>query len=521
MDKSSTGTPWRSLAEVLAGHRNRHPAKIAIVDVEREQHISFAELAGVVDGIALQLKKFGVSERVRVALLIDDGIETVLMWLALWRLGAIVCPFDTSQLGAVATQVAFNALNPALVLYGASIMAADLPAGIRASARYGRWGSCSKPSQQAETIHLSALPSNTTLAMPNTKPDDIAAACCTSGSAGAAKIVLHDHASYWLNGLDSAYLLELSESDRILEYRSLSWYSPQILSLMPFLQSGATLHLARQFSRSRFPAWIANHKITISAGVPTVLNMLLNGPIEELRACASSLRLMTCSSAPLSRSTWLRFEQETAIAVLNMYGSTEAGWICGNRLCNRKIGTVGLPVPYTAFDVVDFEGQSCPAGMAGQVVLEGPKLAAGILEIDGSIRAVRGRRLYSRDLAQRDEDGFVQLLGRMDDLVIRGGIKVAPSEIEDALLAHGDVVEAAAVGVPDPIYGQDIVCYVVLREDASTKPDMLRAYLATRLPKEKRPANIWSIEALPRSSRGKLRRDALLARWHRVVLRRQ
>ena len=115
---------------------------------------------------------------------------------------------------------------------------------------------------------------------------------CTSGTTAKPKIVIYDHAAYWLNGLDTLEFLGLTEDDRTLEYRSFGWNSAQVLSLLPFLQKGLTMHIAKRFSHSRFFDWIRDNGITFSAGVPTVLNMLLNKPVEAKPT--PSLRLMSC-----------------------------------------------------------------------------------------------------------------------------------------------------------------------------------------------------------------------------------
>ena len=103
---------------------------------------------------------------------------------------------------------------------------------------------------------------------------------CTSGTTAKPKIVIYDHAAYWLNGLDTLEFLGLTADDRTLEYRSFGWNSAQVLSLLPFLQKGLTMHIAKRFSHSRFFDWISDNGITFAAGVPTVLNMLLNTPVE-------------------------------------------------------------------------------------------------------------------------------------------------------------------------------------------------------------------------------------------------
>lgn len=513
MERCDALVDWQPVECLLAAHAASSPRRPALVDVDRDQSLDFGELARLVDGVALQLRDLGVHRGTRVVLIADGPIETLVVWLALWRLAAVVCPFDISQIGAASTQAAFNTLQPALVLHGQRIGVVDIPSSAVPCARFSQWPPVPG---QATAITLTAADPGAAARLRGLgpAPGDVAAACCTSGSSGRMKIVMHDHASYWLNGLVSSALLDLRGGDRLLDYRSLSWYSPQILTLMPFLQIGLSLCLARQFSASRFADWIAQHRITVAAGVPTVLNILLSQPLERLRASAQGLRVMSSSSAPLVQRTWERFERETGITVLNLYGSSEGGWICGNRLGDRRVGTAGKPVPGIALRVVDATGRTCAAGEPGEVVIEGAKLALGTLQADGALQPIRGGRFATRDLALRDRDGFVRLLGRMDDLVIRGGVKLSPGEIEDALLQHPAVAEAAAVGVSDPIYGQEAVCFVVLREGSHTDTAALLAHAAALLPREKRPKAVCAIDTLPRNARGKLRRDALRARWH-------
>lgn len=510
MDPDRVVSEWQSPEQMLASHALRDPEKPAVVDVDRDGRISFGELARVVDGVALQLREHGVRRGHRVVLLMDGGVETIAVWLALWRLAAVVCPFDISQIGAANTQAAFSTLKPLIILHGRRIGASDIQSDVAPCVRFGQW-----PAAPGETaaIRMEALADTVLLQDAGARPHDIAAACCTSGSSGRMKIVMHDHLSYWLNGHASAHLLELQQSDRMIEYRSLSWYSPQILSLMPLLQTGLTLHLARQFSATRFPEWIARHGITVAAGVPTVLNILLSQPMQRLRECAAGVRVMSSSSAPLAATTWQRFERESGIPVINLYGSSEGGWICGNRRDDRRIGTVGRAVPGIALQIVDAGGAPCKPGEPGEIVIEGAKLAVGTLRADGALQAIRGTRFFTRDMAVRGEDGFVRLLGRMDDLIIRGGVKISPSEIEDALLAHPAVAEAAAVGVEDAIYGQEAVCFVVFHEAGQVNADDLHAHAAKVLPREKRPKAIWPLDTMPRNARGKLRRDALRAQW--------
>lgn len=521
--------PYASVGALLDAHRRRSPHKAAIVDVERDATLDFAALADVVDALARQLQRHGARDGTRVVLAGSEGVEKLLLWLAVWRLGAVVCPLDVAFMGAAPTKHVFDVLAPGLVLLPADMDAALIPDSAAPLVRFGAWPDDPAHGSANAQLHFHADQADAANIEDPLPPvdaparlDALAAMCCTSGTTGMPKVVVYDHASYWYNGLDSIELLALTSEDRALEYRSFDWYSAQILSLMPFLQLGSTLCIARRFSRSRFAGWIARHRITVSAGVPTVLNMLLEAPIDVSHGELATLRAMTCSTAPLPNVQWSRFEAQYGIRVLNLYGSSEAGWICGNHFERRKFGTVGFPPAHIALSIVDRDGSPCAPGEPGQVVVDGEKLALGLLNAQHDIEPIRGAPFATRDVATWDGEGFVVVSGRMDDLIIRGGVKIQPQEIEDVLLAHESVREAAAVGVPDPIYGHEPVCFVVPRDEraadaAAPEHAVLAAELTTwcrtHLPQEKRPKLIRLMAALPRNGRGKILRDALRREW--------
>jgi long-chain acyl-CoA synthetase len=525
--------PWRTVAALIDEHRRATPGKDAIVDVERRVSVTFEQLACRVDGIARQLARHGVRKGTRVVLANCEASDKLMLWLGTWRLGAVVCPLDVPFVGNETARKLLETLAPGLVVCpdhdGGPLSAMTAAPIVRFAA--GGFGTA-----QSRTGAQRASPGMMTLAPAATQSDqaaedaaplpdaesvcaidDIASLCCTSGTTGIPKIVVYDHACYWLNGLDSIDLLDLTRDDRTLEYRSFDWYSAQILSLMPFLQLGSTLCIARKFSRRQFGSWVRENRVTVSAGVPTVLNLLLEAPLDAATDTFASLRAMTCSTAPLSPVQWARFEKQYGIRILNLYGSSEAGWMCGSRAQRRKIGTVGYPAAHIRFDIVDSEGVSCAPDAEGQVVVDGAKLALGVLQADGSMLAIRGAPLFTRDIAARDAEGFVRMSGRMDDLIIRGGVKIVPQEIEDVLRAHPEVQDVAALGVPDPVYGQETVCFVVTQAGASVDPQALRSHCRAHLAREKVPQDVFVVASLPRSSRGKILRDALRQQWWRSV----
>jgi len=188
---------------------------------------------------------------------------------------------------------------------------------------------------------------------------------------------------------------------------------------------------------------------------------------------------------------------------------SEAGWICGNRHYRRRMGTVGPPAIHQEFAIVDGEGNTCPPEVEGEVSIGGPQIAIGYLMEDGSIDPVRGKRLKTGDLAKMDADSLVRVTGRTKDLIIRGGMNIAPLEIDAVLLKHPGIYDSAAVGVPDKISGEEVVAYVMPKPGTSLTADDVVAHCKQHLAAAKLPKQVIIVTELPKSDRGKVLRDKL------------
>lgn len=502
--------PYRPVAELLAEYARRDSGKTAIVDLDQgDASITFGELEQIVTDIAADLKRRGVTKGDRVLLLSDETLEKLLIWLGAWRMGAIICPLNIELNEANLAELAAM-IRPRIMFCHKELDGAKLTAGIDAPLiRFGQW----KPAtgNDIEDQYFTALAHG---AKPSDIPErnnaeDTSCMFCTSGTTSKPKIVVYDHCAYWLSGLDTLDILGLEENDKTLEYRSFGWNSAQILTLLPFLQKGLTMHIARRFSHSRFFEWIQKHDLTFAAGVPTVVNMLLNRPLGYTAKDLPSLRLMTCSTAPLTAEQWKSFEAMYGVTLLQLYGMSEAGWICGNRHYRRRMGTVGPPALHQEFEIVDGEGRVCPPEIEGEVTVGGPQVAIGYLMEDGSIDPVRGRRIKTGDLAKMDADGFVRVTGRTKDLIIRGGMNIAPLEIDAVLLKHPGIYDGAAVGVPDKIYGEEVIAYVMAKPGVTLTEADVVAHCRQHLAAAKLPKQVVIVPELPKSDRGKVLRDKL------------
>jgi acyl-coenzyme A synthetase/AMP-(fatty) acid ligase len=505
--------PFQSIGAMLAGHASRHPDKIAIFDLESGNSMDFSNLRDAVERIAALLEKLGVGPGDRVALLCDERIEKILIFLAIWRVGAVACPFHVES-GIEHLRAILGHINPTLALLHQD-MEHVLP-GSDTVIGFGDWNA---DDQSPGLFSMLAGVPDGAIAGASNKPDDIACIFSTSGTTDRPKCVVWDHLGLWLSGLSTMDMTGMTGDDRILEYRTFSWLSPQIIALMPFLAAGLTIYMARRFSHGRFFDWIRDHDITVAVGIPTVVNMLLSKPVPVTGDDLPSLRLMTSSSAPLAPDQWRAFEKLYKIKLLQFYGASEGGWLCGNRHDRRKVGTAGMPAKHMELAIIDSDGATCAPGMEGEITVRGPQTAVATITPDGIYEDRNGFRLTEPmrcgDLGIMDADGFVTVTGRVKDLIIRGGVNIAPLEIDGVVMRHHKIHEAAAIGIPDDIYGEEVVCYVVLRDNAVLEDGELDAYCKTMLPDVKTPKRFIIAADLPKSDRGKIRRDALKELWSR------
>jgi len=503
--------PFQSVRTLLTRYAEQHPEKTALYDLDQKKRITYSQLDDVTRALAQYLNNKGIKKGDRIALLSNEKIEKLIIWMGIWRYGAVVCPLNVEMNQAYLKNL-LNNISPKLVIWNEDLDGPSITESLVCpTVMFSRWPAA----EHSAAEFFAAIADNGSGAdvdQSNTA-EDVACIFCTSGTTAKPKCVVYNHLAYWLNGLSTIDIVGLSAEDRTLEYRSFGWNSAQILSLMPWLQTGLTLHIAGRFSHRRFFEWIKEHHITFAAGVPTVINMLLNEPLGVTAKDMPSLRLMTCSTAPLSPEQWRKFEERYGVTLLQLYGMSEAGWICGNRYYKRRMGTVGLPALHQQFLITDAEGRGCPAGTEGEVTVGGPQTCLGTISPDGVYESLSGERIKTGDLAIMDEEGFVRVTGRTKELIIRGGINIAPLEVDNVLLAHPKVAEAATIGAPDEIYGEEIVCFIIPRPGETVTAKELSEHCAKTLPSFKIPKQFAFIESLPKSDRGKLKRDELKKMW--------
>ncbi len=513
VDPQALEIPFRTLGAAFADFAERHPDRTAIHSIDQNRSLDFAALKSLVDRTAGLMAGAGVRRGDRVAILCGECIEKLVLMFAAWRCGATACPFH-AEIAPDHLASILKTIDPAIVVWRAgdldgAALTRDLACPVISFTDLndtdGFFGS-----RDATPGALPELGSEY-------GPADEGCIFATSGTTDRPKCVVWDHLGLWLCGLSTIDFTGMTADDRLLEYRTFSWLSPQIVTFMPFVSLGLTVVMAAGFSRTRFMDWVRDHRITVAAGVPTVINMLLDEPVPFKRAEIASLRVMTASSAPLSPDRWRQFEAHYGVRLLQFYGASEGGWLCGNRHDKFRIGTAGPPARHMDLALLDPTGAVCGVGEEGEISIRGPQTAIASITADGEWRDRTGFRLIERervgDLGMLDEDGFVTVTGRIKDVILRGGVSVAPLEIDAAIMTHPAVNEAAVIGVPDPVWGEEIACYVVAAEGAQVSVADILAHAGQTLPDFKRPRYVEFVQALPKSDRGKVRRDDLRSLW--------
>ncbi len=501
----------------IARAAQRAPDKPWVVSADDGRTISYGELHETVGRFASLLRRHGFGANDRIALLANNSIEHLLCYFGVMAAGATVCTvhieMNRNQLDNI-----FERLKPKFVLYQDGLQLDDLVAGTSLPRlRIGRWDKPETGTLFAELAHLApGEPQGTA------RPEDDAIILFTSGTSAKPKGVVLDFREYLLNIDPLAAAFGITADDRFYDFRPFSWNSAQTLGALAIVNRGATLILGEKFSASRFFQHVRDHAVTIAAGNPTTINILLNSE-QTLhgqtwhRDNVPKLRFITSSSAPLLLEEWKRFEQKFGIPVAQGCGASEASWIAAIPGERRRLGTVGRPLPYHDVAIVDAEGRRLPPGEIGYIELGGlPDHPFRYLGDDGEIKIHCRGRFRTGDLGSLDADGFLAITGREKDLIIRGGAKISPLEIDSFLMQHADVIEAATVGVPDAVYGEEVVSYIVPRPGTAITPEDLLRYCGSVLPAFKAPKKIMiSASSLPKTERGKLDRRALAERWSR------
>jgi acyl-CoA synthetase (AMP-forming)/AMP-acid ligase II len=356
-------------------------------------------------------------------------------------------------------------------------------------------------------------PGDSWAALPVVASDALALLMYTSGTTGKPKGVMLTHGNLTANAHTISAEHRLGPADRVTAVLPLYHINAFAVTMLAPLAHGGSLAMPPKFSASRFWPLAIDHGCTWLNLVPTMVSYLLEGEAPPREALAK-VRFCRTASAPLPPEHLHAFETKFGIGVIETMGLTETvapAFSNPYEREKRRPGSVGRPSGCEA-RIVDDHGVEAPDGKPGEIAIRGPQVTAGYYKNEGATAAAFFPNGWFRsgDIGVRDAEGYFFVTGRIKELIVKGGENIAPREIDEVLLRHPAVLDAAAVGVPDRHYGQEVMACVIRRAGASCTEEELRAFCVEHLGRFKAPKVIRFVEELPRGPSGKVQRLKLV-----------
>ncbi|HZI18851.1 MAG TPA: long-chain fatty acid--CoA ligase [Pyrinomonadaceae bacterium] len=497
----------KNLRGLLEERAAASPEKVFLVNEADGREYTYRAFDRAVDRTARLLASLGVSKGDAVSLLLPNGAEYVVAYFACFKLGALAGPVNSllkpEELSFVVSDSGAKAL-----LYGSEF--AEQVAQVRAAA-----------SALAHAVAFDYEPRDTAefdgphdgtgvdpWRATEIVPEDEAVIIYTSGTTGRPKGCLLTHANLVANARQIVEWLNFTADDRLLTVMPLFHMNAVTVTTASALYAGGSTIVAPRFSAKRFWQTVAEGGATSFGSVATMLSMLLarypEGVPEGLDV--SRLRFAMCGSAPVPAEVLRRFERTFGCLVVEGYGLSES--TCRSTFNppdeRRRPGSCGLPIG-NEMRVVDEEDRELPDGEQGEIVLRGENVFKGYFRNEEATRrAFRGGWFHTGDVGYRDREGFFYIVDRKSDMIIRGGENIYPREIDELLYRHPAVAEAAAFGVPDELYGEEVAACVVIKAGAAASGEEVAAYCREHLADYKCPKVVHVVERLPKGPTGKV-----------------
>jgi long-chain acyl-CoA synthetase len=443
------------------------------------------------------LRGRGVAAGDHVAILLPNSPAFVAVYFGALRLGAVVVPLNTLLKNPeIEPRLAGSRSSVLVTDHARATEVRDVAAGSGAEL----------VGVDLAAAEIEAAPPADVAAVAG---DDTAVVLYTSGTTGGPKGAMLTHAGLRANAESCVEAFELTDDDVLLGSAPFSHVFGMSFLQNAALLAGASVVLMARFEAAAALALMVDAGVTVFGGVPTMFNALADA--ASAADALPPLRLAHSGGAALPVETLRAFEQRLDCPVLEGYGLTEISGVATTHRIGapQKAGSAGVPVPGTELRIVSLDGDPVPTHEAGEVQLRGASVIREYRIDAGVVPAVDADGwLSTGDVGYVDEDGYLFLVDRKKDMIIRGGYNVYPREVEEVLYEHPAVFEAAVIGVAHPTHGEEVVAVVVPRPGVECDPEAVKEFVKERVAGYKYPRHVVLADELPKGPSGKiLKRD--------------
>jgi long-chain acyl-CoA synthetase len=460
--------------------------------------MTYADLDDASARVVTYLRSCGVQPGDRVGLMLPNVPQFAVIYYGILRAGAVVVPMNPLLKGREVDFYLDDSEAAGIVAWHGST---DPDVGATRPA--DRVSLVVEPSRFAEVLSRY----EPTPGLVDCEGSETAVVLYTSGTTGQPKGAELTHDNLRSNAeVCAETLLLLTHEDVLFGALPLFHSFGQTVALNCAVRTGACLTLLPRFDPAQALAILAGHQVTVFAGVPTMFGALLNAAGTDDHDL-SALQVCVSGGAALPVELLHRFERRFGATILEGYGLSETSPVASFNHPDqpRKPGTIGIPIKGVEMRVVDLDGNDVPVGEVGEIAIRGHNVMKGYWRRpDATAETIVNGWLRTGDLGRCDVDGYYTIVDRTKDMVIRGGYNVYPREVEEVLYEHPAVAEAAVLGMPHRILGEEVVAVVSLRPGASATPDELRDHVKDQIAAYKYPRHVWIVDTLPKGATGKI-----------------
>lgn len=495
---------YDTINQLVTAQSELYKDKTFIVEPNKNRKISFIELKKTIDKIQLFLNNTGANYQDRIALFMENGIGYSTAFLATAGNGQIAIPVN----------LAYKAKELKYVIDDA-----DVRFFLTTKKAYEEHKNII---DEIFSYELYSLNINELILLKKigdvggSKTDkELAMILYTSGTTGNPKGVMLTHKNLLTEAANIKEAHQFSDKDIALCVLPLFHINGLVITLITPLLSGMKLIMPPKFSASNFWKWVSDYKVTWISAVPTIYSILLSNTFNS-KLDYSSLRFARSASAPLPKSVLEEFEKLYNIPIIESFGISEgASQITSNPLPPRKtkLGSVGIAFG-NRVEIADENGNILAPNNVGEIIIKGENIAVGYWnKLNETKSAFKDGWFHTGDLGYLDDEGYLYINGRKKELINRAGEKFSPREIDEVLYQIPEVELAASVGVPDPIYNEEVIAYIKLKDNSHIDAEKIKNYCKERLSAFKIPKEIYFTDDFPKGPSGKIQRLKFVDRY--------